>query len=169
MNRTLYKMPYMQKLEALASAVRQRMEELNLNTYQVAERATQKGHKIVHGTVWNIINRNVNEVKDRTLTAIAVALNMPIESLRAIVRGEPEDLKKITDRRFAQLADNYHSLSVVQKEILEPFLSAVEQGVEKFHKITSLPDKQKMIPGPPEMTPEEFERRRAEKDKKNKK
>lgn len=152
MNNILYKMPCMQKLDALADAVKDRMDELGLNTYEVANAATARGHKIVHGTVWNVINENVKEVKDKTLTALELGLDMPSGTLRAIIRGEQQDLRPIHNKRFAELSEKYSNLSKDEQDLIEPFLAAFEKTIERFSKI----DKN----GPPVMTIEELNKSR---------
>lgn len=152
MNNILYKMPCMQKLDALADAVKDRMNELDLNTYEVANAAKLRGHKIVHGTVWNVINQNVKEVKDATLTALEFGLNMPSGTLRAIARGEAQDLKPIQNARFARIFELYSNLSKDQRDMVEPFLGAFEKTLERFSET----DKD----GPPVMTIEELKKSR---------
>lgn len=137
-------MRYMQNLDALAIAVSGEMERQKLNTYEVADRARKKGYKIVHGTVWNVINRNVKEVKDKTIIALAHALDLPEQQLFAILRGAGLSEDVIENARFNSIARGYSRLSEQEKQNLEPFLRAIEQTI-----IKALPDveitKQKKI------------------------
>lgn len=124
-------MRYMQNLDALAVAVSAEMQRQKLNTYEVADRARKKGYKIVHGTVWNVINQNVKEVKDKTIIALAHALDLPEQHLFDILRGIGSSGEVIENARFNTIAKGYGQLSEQEKQNLEPFLTAIEQTINK--------------------------------------
>ncbi len=134
-------MRYMQNLDALAVAVSSEMERQKLNTYEVAERARKKGYKIVHGTVWNVINRQVKEVKDKSIVAIAHGLNLPERVLFDIVRGKDSSADIMIDGRFLRLAERYTRLSADEKNNIEPFLSALEETIDRIVPVLDNPAK----------------------------
>ena len=73
------------KPESLAELVRRRMKELNdLSTYDVAR--LSRG-RVSNGTVWNILNERVRDVKADTLKALARALQVSEEELHGAARG----------------------------------------------------------------------------------
>lgn len=123
-------MRYMQRLDALATTVRAEMDRQKLNTYKVADRAAQRGHKIVHGTVWNVINQNVKEVKDKTIVAIARGLGIQEDDLFSVLRGNLLS-EQVSDERFKRIAKGYAQLSEAEKQTLEPFLAAIETAIGK--------------------------------------
>lgn len=131
MNNLTAIMRYMQNLDALAETVSGEMKRQNLNTYEVADRARTRGFKIVHGTVWNVINKQVKEVKDKTIVAISQGLGLPEENLFAIVRGLNLNDESVENGRFQRIAQGYVRLSEAEKQNLEPFLRAIEQTIEK--------------------------------------
>lgn len=141
MNNTIAIMRYMQNLDALAIAVSSEMERQKLNTYEVAERARKKGYKIVHGTVWNVINRQVKEVKDKSIVAIAHGLNLPERVLFDIVRGADPNAEAMIDGRFLRLGEKYGRLSTDEKNNIEPFLSALEETIDRITPVTENPTK----------------------------
>lgn len=73
---------------ALAEYVRQKMNEQNLSTYDVERRS---GGQITHGSVWNILNQRVKDVKASTLRALAKGLGITEEQIFAIARGKSTD------------------------------------------------------------------------------
>ena len=132
MNNTVAIMRYMQNLKALASAVSAEMQKQNLNTYEVADRARKKGYKIVHGTVWNVINCNVKEVKDKSIVAIAHGLDLPEQTLFAIVRGKKDGAEAAVSERFIRLAEHYSNLQEPERQQIEPFIAALEISISRF-------------------------------------
>lgn len=69
----------------LARFVRQKMDDLNLSTYDVERRS---GGAITHGSVWNILNQRVKDVKSGTLSALAKGLGISEEELFDVYRGK---------------------------------------------------------------------------------
>lgn len=97
----------------LAALLRRRMAELNnLSTYEVARRA---GNRVSNGTVWNIINDRVRDVKKDTLRTLAHALGLPEEEVFAADRG-----KKLAgaDAQAASLLNLFQALPITQQEDL---------------------------------------------------
>lgn len=125
----------MQDLEGLAKFVRQKMDELNLNSYEVAQRATNKGFKIVHGTVWNVLNQNTKEVKDRTLISLAKGLNVDEEQIFAIARGQSqitdEDIERI---ELEAMYRKRRNLSPAQKEAFRRILDMVDRELDRMYE-----------------------------------
>ena len=76
----------MQDLQALAEYVQQHLQRPGVSTHTIAQNA---GGGISHGTVWNIANQHVNEVKERTLVALARGLGVSFEEVQAVVKGKP--------------------------------------------------------------------------------
>jgi hypothetical protein len=66
----------------LAEFVSSRMQELNLSTHAVARNAN---NNISNGSVHNIANENVQDIKDATFDALAKGLLMTPGELRAAV------------------------------------------------------------------------------------
>lgn len=78
----------MQDLEALASLINGRMrDEGDLSTHDVANRS---GGLISHGTVWNIINKKVGAVSDKTLRGLARGTNTAEDIVFSTARGKQE-------------------------------------------------------------------------------
>ena len=73
---------------ALAQLLSKRMAELNLSAPEVARRSSGA---ISHGTVWNIINSRVRDVKEDTLKGLAKALELPEEEVFDAYRGKPQE------------------------------------------------------------------------------
>ncbi|HEY0545273.1 MAG TPA: helix-turn-helix transcriptional regulator [Pyrinomonadaceae bacterium] len=68
----------------LAKYVRQKMDEQNLSTYDVERRS---GGTVTHGTVWNILNQRVKDVKSSTLSALAKGLGVSVDEVFNVYRG----------------------------------------------------------------------------------
>jgi len=82
--------------EALAALLSKRMADLNLSAPEVARRS---GGAVSHGTVWNIINSRVRDVKEVTLKGLAKALEIPEDEVFAAYRGKPQvELSKNAQR-----------------------------------------------------------------------
>jgi transcriptional regulator with XRE-family HTH domain len=73
--------------EALADLVRARMDELHLKAPEVARRS---GGLVSHGTVWNILNLRVTDIKEESLRGLARGLGLPPETVFDCYYGAAE-------------------------------------------------------------------------------
>lgn len=87
--------------KAFANYVKERMNELNLSTHEVAQRATKRGSKLSNGTVWNIANQRTEEVKETTIRALAKGLDVTYETL--IGAASANGKREFTHDEVAQL------------------------------------------------------------------
>jgi plasmid maintenance system antidote protein VapI len=98
------------KPESLAEFVQRRMKELNdLSTYDVARLS---GGRVSNGTVWNILNERVRDVKPDTLNALARALQVSEQEIYNVAHGrEPLDRESATGAKlmiyFRELPQGY--------------------------------------------------------------
>lgn len=81
---------FMQDLDALAKYVQSHLKKPGVSTHTVADKA---GGGLSHGTVWNIANRQVNEVKGSTLAALARGLGVSLEEVQGVAQGKPIEHK----------------------------------------------------------------------------
>ena len=122
----------------LAELVNRRMQELNLSTNEVARRS---GNAISNGTVWNIQNNRVKDVKEETLLALAKALEISEDEVFNAYRGkDPEPMTR--ERFFAELmalgVEDFHAAKGVMaltpadmEEILAVIRSTAKTMVEQ--------------------------------------
>lgn len=82
----------------LAELVRRRASELNnLSTNEIARRAKAKGYDLSNGTVWNVMNNRVKDVKEETLNALAYALELSIDEVLAAYYDKPLEFENPLD------------------------------------------------------------------------
>lgn len=120
-----------QNLQAtLADFVREKMDEQNLSTYDVERRS---GGAITHGSVWNILNQRVKDVKAGTLRALAKGLGVSEEEVFDAARGkEPvKDSGLESDNELAALFYEYKELADDDKEELRAVMEMVRQEIRR--------------------------------------
>lgn len=75
----------MQDLKALSEYVQRQLQRPGVSTHSISKNTHGA---ISHGTVWNIANRQVSEVKESTLAALARGLGVSLEEVQAVVKGK---------------------------------------------------------------------------------
>lgn len=73
-------------MNRLAEFIRAEMQRQNLSYNDVANRG---GNKITHGTIWNIVNGNVKQLRPESIDAIARGLQLAPEKLWTIALSSP--------------------------------------------------------------------------------
>lgn len=85
------------------------MAELNdLSTNEVARRS---GNRISNGTVWNIMNNRVKDVKEETLSALAGALEISEDVILAAYYDKPLDDAAAFDSEIHVIFKGFNELS----------------------------------------------------------
>jgi transcriptional regulator with XRE-family HTH domain len=121
--------------EELATLVRNRMEELNLSTNAVARKS---GHKISNGTVWNIANNRVKDVKEDTLRALARGIDLPEDEVLAAYYGkqvEPDDSLE----GIKVLFNGWHEASEADRAATMELIRMIADGFQKKRRRTAKP------------------------------
>lgn len=114
--------------EELAEFVRIRMRELRLSYADVANRS--KG-EITHGTVWNIVNNRVKEIKQSTLRALAVGLGVPEEELFSRARiVSPKDEAGFQESIYYSLYEKTRSAPPDTQDFINRILRMVSRELD---------------------------------------
>ena len=129
--------------EALATYVRQKMDEKNLSTYEVERRS---GGDITHGSVWNILNQRVTDVKARTLRALAKGLGVSEDELFAVARGKSLNGTEAFDSEISAM---FRGLAELSDEDKAELLSTVKMlAAEVQRRTQKIPVSKVMKSGP---------------------
>jgi len=117
--------------EALAEFVRLQMEERNWSTYDVVRESS--GLITSNGTVWNVVNLRVKDVKEKTLRGIAKAFKVPDTEVFEIYYGKKQltsdDLED--DESIAALFYEYKELTEEDKQELRTTMEIVRQEIRR--------------------------------------
>lgn len=133
-----------QDLKGLARFVQEQMSAQNISTHEVAKRS---GNAISHGTVWNIANQQVKDVKPSTLTALAKGLRVSEDDILGAVGG-----KQTQDERAVGLVNKILSLPEETIGILEIQINALYRQLSTRNPASEQKPKSKRIKG---ATPQE--------------
>ncbi len=76
--------------EAIAAWLTGMMNSREWSTYDVAKRSGS--FKLANGTVWNVQNCRIKDVRENTLRGLAKAFDVPPAEVFAIYRGKPEEM-----------------------------------------------------------------------------
>lgn len=114
--------------ESLAAFVRRRMKELNdLSTYDVARLS---GGRVSNGTVWNVLNERVRDVKPDTLIALAAALQVSEQEIYDVAHGRaPLDRESASGTK----------LMIYFRELPEAYQEDLLRIAQTFHRQHALP------------------------------
>jgi transcriptional regulator with XRE-family HTH domain len=119
--------------EQLADLVRSRMEELNLSTNAVARKA---GNKISNGTVWNIANSRVKDVKEETLRALARGLDLSEEEVFAAYFGKSVEQDDSLEG-IRVLFNGWHEASEEDRAATMELIRMIAEGFQKKRQRTT--------------------------------
>ncbi len=108
------------------------MEELNLNPYDIARKSNDK---ISHGTVWNILNEQVREVKDKTLIVLAKVLEVDAERLFEMARGQAVTPDESIKKRFDRISLKFSRLKGESKKTAETLVDLLDRELERLGKL----------------------------------
>jgi transcriptional regulator with XRE-family HTH domain len=96
----------------LAELVRCRAVEMNnLSTNEIARRAKAAGYELSNGTVWNVMNNRVKDVKEDTLEAIGHVLNISKDEMLAAYYDKPLSEAEAFDSEIGVLFKGFDELS----------------------------------------------------------
>lgn len=120
--------------EALAEYVRRLMEERNWSTYDVVR---ESGGLITsNGTVWNVVNLRVKDVKERTLRGLAKAFKLPEPNIFEVYYGKKRfgeaDLED--DEEVAALFYKYKNLTEEDKKEIRRLISVVDREIDRMEE-----------------------------------
>ena len=118
--------------EGLAELIAAKMQELNLNPYDVARRS---GDRISHTTVRNITSRHVREIKDETMEVLSDVLDIPLRQLYALSRKESDEVASAYQERFKDMALKFERLDEGEKMAMEDIIAMVERELERRGRI----------------------------------
>lgn len=120
--------------EALAEYVRRLMEERNWSTYDVVR---ESGGLITsNGTVWNVANLRVKDVKEKTLRGLAKAFKVPDIEVFEVYYGK----KKVgedeleDDEEVAALFYKYKKLTEEDKKEIRRLISIVDREIDRLEE-----------------------------------
>jgi transcriptional regulator with XRE-family HTH domain len=131
--------------EALAAYVRQKMDEKNLSTYEVERRS---GGDITHGSVWNILNQRVADVKAGTLRALAKGLGVSEDEIFAVARGKLLNGAEAFD---SELAAMFRGLAELSDEDKAELLSTVRMLAAEVQRRTQKLPRSKVTKNGPQL------------------
>jgi hypothetical protein len=117
----------------LAEYVKRRMIELNRSYQGVAD--SSKG-KLSHGTVFNIANERVKEIKETSLRGLADGLEISFSELARIAYGEQyQSSEEYKGSRFAELAEAFEKLPESDKKELITVLNILRREIDRRSRI----------------------------------
>lgn len=111
----------------LADCVSRRMNDLNLSTHDVARISNGQ---ISNGSVWNIINLRVKDVKDDTLAALAKGLSMTVDELQECASDQKQK-KTFTHSEIEVLLHEADNLTKKDLEEMRPIWEMVKAEVRR--------------------------------------
>jgi hypothetical protein len=113
----------------LANYVKRRMGELNKSYQGVADGSRGL---ISHGTVFNIANERVKEVKETSLRGLASGLEVTFSELARIAYGEQyQSSEAYKSSRFAELAESFEKLPESDKKELITILNILRREIDR--------------------------------------
>jgi Fe-S cluster assembly ATPase SufC len=112
MARKLNPNPYIQRL---ADFIRERMNTLEISTYEVARRTE---NAISHGTVHNLLKAKIQQPEVATLDAVARGINVDKNDLLAIIHGVSKPSEKANDACLVELPKEIW-LAIEAKAVME--------------------------------------------------
>ncbi|MET0625724.1 MAG: hypothetical protein ABW250_22505 [Pyrinomonadaceae bacterium] len=106
------------------------MDEKNLSTYEVERRS---GGDITHGSVWNILNQRVADVKAGTLRALAKGLGVSEDEVYAVARGKSLNGTEAFD---SEISSMFRGLAELSDEDKAELLSTVRMLAAEIQRRT---------------------------------
>jgi transcriptional regulator with XRE-family HTH domain len=116
-------------LKTLSKWLREQMEARNWSTYDVARETGR--YKVSNGTVWNVLNERVGEVKDNTLRGLAFAFKVSDDTVFDIYRVKKSP-KQDTQARFAELALKFDRLPDDKKVNGEALIELLDREFDRL-------------------------------------
>jgi hypothetical protein len=129
----------------LSDFVRAKINEKGLNYRLVADRSNGL---ISHSVVYDIIKKRSVDPKVSTLKGLARGMSEPEETIFAIARGAKPKLERISNERFAKIAEGYLKLPKAERNSVEALLLAIEKTIELSQLSKSGKDKKEIIAVP---------------------
>lgn len=120
--------------QALADYVRRLMEERNWSTYDVVR---ESGGLITsNGTVWNVVNLRVKDIKEKTLRGLAKAFKVPEIEVFEVYYGKKrvgeDELED--DEEVAALFYKYKNLTEEDKKEIRRLISIVDREIDRLEE-----------------------------------
>lgn len=116
--------------EELADYVRRQMGERNWSTYDVVRNSG--GLITSNGTIWNVINLRIKDIKEKTLRGLAKAFNVPETELFEIYYGKKAGEEGFADdQEIAALFYEYKELTDEDKGELRTVMEMVRQEIRR--------------------------------------
>ena len=117
--------------ERLAEYIESQMKARNWSYNDVARESGS--FKLSNGTIWNLVNLRVKDVKENTLRGLAKAFHVPDADIFEVYYGKNEvgedDLKD--DKEIAALFYEYKDLTDDDKEELRTVFDMVRQEIRR--------------------------------------
>lgn len=113
--------------EQLADLIRVKKNETGWSYQTIADRSRGL---LTHGTVFNIANGKVKEIKEASLQGLAYAFDMAFDEIARIAYGDENgDDQSFTQGRFVNLSSNYEKLDGDDKIVMTEYLMMFEREV----------------------------------------
>jgi transcriptional regulator with XRE-family HTH domain len=109
------------------------MTDHNLSTHEISRRAKAAGYSLSNGTVSNILNCRVKDVKEITLKGLAKAFKVLDDEVFRVYYGAGTDerLKTFKDTDFARLYFKHSKLTRGRQKEFERIWEMVERDYDR--------------------------------------